>query len=161
MRDAPIHLSKLFTSHPYSIKRNSIIDGNKHNWKVIAIVSPLGKTLHVVEYTGNSNTISFKATNQEVNYTLKIENQKEQSNAGEEEAYRIIWDNEVGMSLYEYELYGDFSLAPISSADMMTSNCCGVFYWNPNNVNIKWKLWKIYFSKKKVSKLSFEFSQHN
>lgn len=87
----------------YSIKSNSTIDGDEDYWKVVAIVSPLGITLYTCSQE-NNNINSFKATNEDVNYRLKIENQKEQSNAGEEETNRIIWDNEVGMSLYEYEL---------------------------------------------------------
>ena len=39
------------------------------------------------------------------------------------------------MSLYEYELYGDFSFAPTSSAEMITSTCRGAFYCYPKSIN--------------------------
>lgn len=50
----------------------------------------------------------------------------------EREYYRIIWDSdEEGISLYVYESYGDLSLAPNSSAEIVTWTCCAVCFWDP------------------------------
>lgn len=51
------------------------------------------------------------------------------------EYYRIIRDNDgEEISLQVYELYGDLSLPPISSAEMVTCTCCDVLFWKPRKL---------------------------